>query len=178
MKTYQPTRTHMVIVLWIVVMQAIALISIVAEPNDPTQNNHLVVIDSANSLVMRYAEDVDLAEGLGRYDQVILALEAYYANTGDYPATLEKLVPNYLSQSPAIYFAYGEELRYEPKPLGDSTAPFLLYIYGHYPGGASMHGWFVKYCPAQFDLCNETSDRHFHPSRINQRWIWVSSSAL
>ncbi len=130
MKTYQPTRMHMVIVMWIVVMQAIALISSVAESNKTTSNNDLVVIDPTNSLVMKYTEDVDLAEGLGRYDQVILALEEYYADTGNYPATLEKLVPNYLSQSPTIYFAYGEELRYEPKPLGDSTAPFLLYIYG------------------------------------------------
>lgn len=178
MKAYQPTRTHLAIVVCIVVVQAMLLTSIIFEPKNNTLNNDLVVIDPANTLVMKYAEDLDLAQGLERYDQIILAIEEYRAEKGNYPDTLEKLIPDYLARSPAIYFGYAEELHYDPEPANNSTAPFVFYIYGHYPGRAFMHGWFVKYCPVQFDLCNEVSNRHLHPSRINRRWIWVSSSAL
>jgi hypothetical protein len=178
MKAYQPTRMHLAIVVSVIILQMTAIVYLIYGAKEQPVRNDLVVIDPANTLVMRYAKDVDLAEGLARYDQIIIALEDYHADTGRYPDTLEALVPNYLAQVPAIYFPYGEDLEYDPAPPMGSTAPFLFYVYGHYPGAASMHGWSVKYCPAQFDLCNETSDRHFQPSRINRRWIWVSSSAL
>ena len=178
MKSYQPTRMQMAIAAWIIVMQMIALIDLTTRQKPGSPSSDLVAIDPANQLATRYANDIDLAHGLAQYDQVILALEGYHADMGRYPDTLEALVPTYLAQAPAIYFRYGEDLEYDPAPSMGSTAPFLLYVYGHYPGAASMHGWSVKYCPAQFDLCNETSDRHFQPSRINRRWIWISSSAL
>jgi hypothetical protein len=177
MKNYQPTRMHMVVALWVIVMQMIALVDMTSRSAGQMQSERLVVIDPANQVATRYADDIHLAQGLVRYDQVILALEDYHADMGHYPDTLDTLVPDYLAQAPAIYFPYGEQLEYAAPPIG-STAPFVLYVYGHYPGFASMHGWTVKYCPAQFGLCNETSDRHFHPSRINRRWIWISSSAL
>jgi hypothetical protein len=114
MKNYQPTRMQMAFAVWVIVMQMIALVAMTSRSAGQAQSDTLVVIDPANTVAMRYAQKIDLAEGLARYDQVILALEDYRADTGGYPATLELLVPNYLATSPAIYFSYGEQLKYDP----------------------------------------------------------------
>lgn len=177
-RTYQPSRLHMVVLSTICLMLAIQLWTISRQPTTslaPSQS--LVALNPTNGLVMKYAAQMQLAPALERYDQVILALEQYYRDQQEYPTTLSQLVPTYLAYEPVIYIRYGETLYYAPATNG-SEPTFTFSIYGHYPGWAFLHGWFVKYCPVERQWCGESSDRHITPSRINPRWMWVSSSAL
>jgi hypothetical protein len=142
-----------------------------------TDLQSLVVINNADEFTKQISQAFDLPAVIERYDQVINALEMYHQEQGAYPQTLADLVPSYLPFSPDISIRSGERLKYSPDAKG-GPVPFRFYIYGHYPGKASMHEWFLKYCPAQLDLCNETSDQQTYPLRINKRWIWISSLAL
>lgn len=138
----------------------------------------LVVINQDDPFVVERAKQFDLPQVIQQYDQVINAIERYHQDFGVYPPELSALVPDYLPKAPGIYIRRGERLTYAPEPEQEGAAPFTFYIYGHYPGLDSMHGWELKYCPKELDLCNETNDRHYHPHRINDQWIWVSRSAL
>jgi hypothetical protein len=138
----------------------------------------LVVVNQDDPFVVERAKQFNLPQVIQHYDQVINAIESYCQDYGVYPPELSALVPHYLPTIPGIYIRRGERLTYAPEPEQEGAAPFTFYIYGHYPGLAFMHGWELKYCPKELDLCNETSDRHYHPHRINDRWIWVSRSAL
>jgi hypothetical protein len=138
----------------------------------------LVVINQDDPFVVERARQFDLPQVIQQYDQVINAIESHHQDYGFYPSELSALVPEYLPEVPGIYIRRGERLTYTPGPEREGAAPFTFYIYGHYPGLAFMHGWELKFCPQELDLCNETDDRHYHPHRINDRWIWVSRSAL
>jgi hypothetical protein len=138
----------------------------------------LVVINEDDPFVVERAKQFDLPQVIQQYDQVINAIESYHQDHGAYPPELSALVPDYLPKVPGIYIRRGERLTYAPRPEQEGAAPFTFYIYGHYPGLAFMHGWELKYCPKELDLCNETNDQHYHPHRINDRWIWISRSAL
>ncbi|HEY1014520.1 MAG TPA: hypothetical protein VGE07_17560 [Herpetosiphonaceae bacterium] len=178
LQDYQPTRLQMFLLACVCVILGGELWRISSESASPTASaQSLVALNPDNYIVQRYAEQLELAPALERYDQVLLALDQYFRDRGAYPATLSQLVPEYLAREPTIYIGYGEQLHYAL--AADGPAPgFDFWIYGHYPGAASMHGWFVKYCPIERDLCGEIHNRHSAPSRINPRWIWVSSSAL
>jgi hypothetical protein len=136
------------------------------------------VINQDDPFVVEIANQFRLPQVIQQYDQVINAIESYYHDHGIYPPDLSTLVPEYLPKIPDIYIRRGETLTYASEPEQEGAAPFTFYVSGHYPGLAFMHGWEFKYCPKEFDLCNETNDRHYHPHRINDRWIWISSSAL
>jgi hypothetical protein len=138
----------------------------------------LVVINQDDPFVVERAKQFNLPQVIQQYDQVINAIESYHQDHGVYPPELSALVPDYLPRVPGIYIRRGERLTYAPEPEQEGAAPFTFYIYGHYPGLAFMHGWELEYCPKELDLCNETNDRHYHPHRINDRWIWISRSAL
>lgn len=119
--------------------------------------------------------DAALNYGIARYDVVIDAIEAYHADYHQYPPTLEALVPTYLPDVPRIYMKFGSSLEYSPIPSGPwDHAPFTFELYGTYAG---IHGQTLKYCPIEFEPCYE-SGRKITPKRINERWIWVYSSAL
>jgi len=112
--------------------------------------------------------------GISRYHPVIDAVEEYKNDKGKYPPNLDILVPEYLPETPGIYMKFGEILTYEPNPSAwYDHAPFTFELYGHY---LSMHGQTLKYCP--INTCYFEGDRHYTPVRINDRWIWVYSSAL
>jgi hypothetical protein len=138
----------------------------------------LVVINQDDPFVVERSKQFNLPQVIQQYDQVINAIESYHRDHGVYPPELSDLVPDYLTKAPGIYIRRGERLTYSPELEREGAAPFTFYIYGHYPGLAFMHGWELKYCPKELDLCNETNDRHYHPHRINDRWIWISRSAL
>jgi hypothetical protein len=138
----------------------------------------LVVINQDDPFVPDIAQEFNLSQVILKYDQVINAIEGYHHEKGSYPPNLSALVPDYLPEVPGIYIRGGGSLEYLPEPEWEGASPFTFYISGNYLGLAFMHGWELKYCPSELGLCNETNDRHFHPHRINYRWIWVSSSAL
>jgi hypothetical protein len=138
----------------------------------------LVVINQDDPFVVQRAKQFDLPQAIQQYDQVTNAIERYHQDYGTYPPDLSALVSEYLSTVPRIYIRNGERLAYSPEPLIEGYPPFTFYIYGHYPGLAFMHGWMLYYCPAEFDGCNASGDRHYHPHRVNYRWIWISRSAL
>jgi hypothetical protein len=138
----------------------------------------LVVINYEDRFVADRASQFDLPRVIQQYDQVINELDRYYYAHGAYPDALSTLVPEYLPEMPGIYIRKGERLTYTPVPLAESNPPFTFYIYGHYPGLAFMHGWMLYYCPDVYSGCNAPGDRHFHPHRVNYRWIWISRSAL
>ena len=142
------------------------------------RSESLSVINRDDPFIAGISEDFDLPRVLQQYDQVIFAIDKYHKDYGFYPPELTYLVPDYLSQVPGIYIRRGNRLTYDPNPERLGAAPFTFSISGHYPGLAFIHGWELKYCPIELVLCNETDDRHFHPSRINDRWIWIGSSAL
>jgi len=123
--------------------------------------------DQINDALIKYA--------IARYDPVIDAIEKYHADNGEYPPTLDVLVPKYLPAVPGIYMKFGETMTYESTPSAwFDHAPFTFEMYGHYAG---IHGQMLKYCPATLNPCFE-SDRHIWASRINERWVWIYSSAL
>lgn len=108
------------------------------------------------------------------YDQVTKHVEQYKRDKGEYPTSLSDLVPAYLPAEPTITVKYGESLRYEPTPSAwFDHAPFTFELYGHY----GVHGQTLKFCPIDAEPCYET-DRHFSYRRIDDRWIWLYSSAL
>ena len=146
----------------------------------PTKAESLIVINYDNAFIAERAKEYDLAQIILQYDPVIYAIEKYYKDEGIYPLSLSALVPKYLSKVPSIYIRNGERLVYLTEPLTQhsSVTPFTFYIYGHYSGFASMHGWFLYYCPITFDGCNNKGDRHVSMYRINDRWVWINSSAL
>jgi hypothetical protein len=144
----------------------------------PGSPESLVAVNQDDPFIVERAKEFDLPRVIEKYDQIINAIEYYHQDHGTYPRDLSSLVPQYLSKVPGIYIRNGEKLTYKPAPDRSGGAPFTFYIYGHYPGLAFMHGWELKYCPVELDLCNEIDDRHYHPHRINHRWIWVSRSAL
>jgi hypothetical protein len=142
------------------------------------QPETLIVINRDDPFIAEREKQFKLSQVIPQYDQVILAIWAYYQDNERYPTDLSELVPTYLSKTPGIYIRNGERLTYSPEPLADGDAPFTFYIYGHYPGLAFMHGWMLYYCPERYEGCNSEGDRHFRSRRINQRWIWINRSAL
>ncbi|TEU19423.1 MAG: hypothetical protein E3J21_03735 [Anaerolineales bacterium] len=146
--------------------------------DQPRQPETLVVINQDDPFIAEREEQFNLAQVIQQYDQVILAIEAYQRDNGEFPTDLSQLEPTYLPKEPGIYIRNGERLTYLPEPLADDNAPFTFYIYGHYPGFAFMHGWMLYYCPEHYEGCNSEGDRHFRSFRINQRWIWINRSAL
>jgi len=60
--------------------------------------------------------------------RVAVALERYKAANGQYPTTLDALVPAYLDEVPIDLFAGGKALTYKLAP--DEETAFLLYSYG------------------------------------------------
>lgn len=119
--------------------------------------------------------DATLNYGIARYDVVIDAIEAYHADYHRYPPSLETLVPTYLPEVPGIYMKFGSSLEYSLVPSGPwDHAPFTFELYGTCAG---VHGQTLKYCPIEFEPCYE-GGRKITPKRINERWIWVYSSAL
>ena len=149
-------------------------------PSPNTTPESLIVIDHDNDFIAKRAKEFDLSTVILHYEPVITAIEMYYKDQGSYPSDLEVLVPKYLSKVPGIYIDNGEKLTYKPEPMTDraTVTPFTFNIYGHYSGLASMHGWFLYYCPIEYESCNDPGDRHISQFRINDRWVWINSSAL
>lgn len=126
-----------------------------------------------------YKEEIDRAgvnQAVERYEPVIEAIEAYRVENGYYPETIQKLVPVYLTKIPGIYMKYGMDLTYQPKTTDRlDHAPFVFELYGGYAG---VHGQTLKYCPASIEPCYEGVEGLYTVERINERWIWVYSSAF
>lgn len=137
-----------------------------------------VDINQDDEMVIKLVRRYNLEGAIVQYDLVINAIERYHIEHGAYPPNLAALVPEYLPKVPGIYVKAGETLNYSAAPEHVGGAPFTFYIYGHHTGLQFMHGWELKYCPADLDFCGEANDRHYHPHRINDRWIWINSSAL
>jgi hypothetical protein len=138
----------------------------------------LVAINRDDPFILERVDQFDLPRVIEQYDQVINAIDSYYQVNGTHPSDLSALVPQYLPRIPFVYIRNGEKLVYSPDAERPGRAPFTFYIYGHYPGLAFMHGWELRYYPVELDYCNEPNDRHYHPYRVNHRWIWISRSAL
>lgn len=146
-----------------------------------TSNKNLLILSLIvlviPALLWVFSSQIDkyfLDYGISRYDVVIDEIEKYKKDKGVYPPNLAALVPEYIPKRPGIYMKFGEELTYEPKPYAwYDHSPFTFELYGHY---LSMHGQTLKYCP--INTCYFEGDRHYAPVRINDRWIWVYSSAL
>lgn len=120
-------------------------------------------------------DQANLSYGIARYDVVIDAIERYLDDHGRYPPTLDDLVPGYLATVPGIYMKFGQTLEYEPNPPAwYDHAPFAFELGGSHMG---IHGQTLKYCPVEFEPCYE-DDRKHTSRRIDDRWIWVYSSAL
>jgi hypothetical protein len=143
----------------------------------------LVLTNGDDPFIAERVEQFALPTVLQQYDQVIWAIEQYQRDHDAYPSSLADLVPAYLAREPGIYIRNGEELAYSPQTktwgLGEPDgAPFTFYIYGHYPFPANIHGWFLYFCPNEIDGCNRQGDRHRSWYRVNNRWVWINSSAL
>ena len=140
----------------------------------------LIVINYDDAFIAKRADEFDLPLVILQYEPVIIAIEKYYQDHGNYPSDLTILVPQYLPKIPGIYIANGERLTYKPEPLTEHAivTSFTFHIYGHYSGLASMHGWLLYYCPIEFEGCNDPGDRHFRQFRVNDRWVWINRSAL
>jgi hypothetical protein len=115
-----------------------------------------------------------LRRAIKQYNVVIQALKQYHDEQGHYPADLTSLRPGYLDSMSDIYNSLGEVLEYDPTPSFGS--PFTFFVYGHHPGLNFLHGWELRYCP--ISVCSYPVDRHYHPHRIDDWWIWVNRSAL
>jgi hypothetical protein len=116
-----------------------------------------------------------LGEKLDTYAlPIIQAIEQYKNDKGSYPENLTVLVPAYLEQEP--YAAFGEKLKYSPKPPQQFHSPFYFAFYGHYPFPAFMHGRTYMYCPEP--ACDISRFIGAGVYRINQNWIYLHSSAL
>jgi hypothetical protein len=137
-----------------------------------------VEVNIGNSFIKERENEFHLSRVLPKYDEVISAIEQYYKDRGTYPEKLSDLVPQYLSQEPGIYIRSGEYLNYEPETRRENTPPFTFSVRGHYPFPAFMHGWELTYCPSTFSGCAEGGDRHIYAFRVNDRWLWIHSSAL
>jgi hypothetical protein len=135
----------------------------------------LLILSSLPWIYTDEINDAMLAYSLTRYDPIIDAIESYKDEQGQYPSSLELLVPQYLSAVPGIYMKYGERLIYEaPQSTMHDYTPFDFELYGHYAG---LHGQSLKYCPIEINPCMGT-DEHIHYRRLDPHWIWVIYSAL
>lgn len=137
-----------------------------------------VDVNGQDEVVVEMVRRYRLERAIAKYDLVIDAIERYHVERGDYPPDLHTLVPEYLPRVPGIYVRAGETLVYFPVPERVGGAPFTFYVYGHHTGLQFIHGWELKYCPAELGFCGEVNDRHYHSHRINDRWIWINRSAL
>jgi len=181
-------RRLLLIVFVLCVTQVISICVIAVLWMRPNQKpESLVVINSSDPFIAQRATEFDLPQVIPQYDQVISAIESFHQNNGYYPRDLKTLTPDYLSKVPGIYIRNGETLIYTlestdmmPSIMSnqENGTPFTFLIYGHYPGFASMHGWYLYYCPEVYESCNNPGDRHQSSFRINDRWIWINSSAL
>ena len=126
-----------------------------------------------------YKEEIKEAgvnQAIERYEPVIEAIESYRVEKGYYPETIQKLIPRYLPNMPGIYMKYGIALTYQPEATDRlDHAPFVFELYGGYAG---VHGQTLKYCPASIEPCYEGVEGLYTVKRINERWIWVYSSAF
>lgn len=138
----------------------------------------LIAINTDDEMVVDMVQRYDVKRAIAQYELTICAIERYHSEQGMYPPDLEALVPTYLPAVPGIYIRAGETLVYSPIPKMEAGAPFAFYVYGHHTGFQFMHGWELMYCPAELDLCGEPNNRHYHPHRINERWLWINRSAL
>jgi hypothetical protein len=118
--------------------------------------------DAIDDILIRYA--------ITRYDVAIDAIELYHEEHGEYPPSLDMLVPDYLPTVPGIYMKYGEILKYDPNSEWGyvGSGPFTFELYGHY---LSLHGQTLKYCPVEDNSCSGFN-------RIDDRWVWAYASAL
>ena len=138
-----------------------------------------LIIFGVTLLPWWYKEEIKRAgvnQAIERYEPVVEAVESYKAEKGHYPETIQKLVPEYLTDMPGIYMKYGIDLAYQPEPTDRlDHAPFVFELYGGY---TSVHGQTLKYCPASIEPCYEGVEGLYTVERINERWIWVYSSAF
>ena len=116
-------------------------------------------------------DDALIGYAISRYNVAIDAIEQYYEDHSEYPATLETLVPDYLPKTPGIYMKYGEILKYDPNSERGyvGRGPFTFELYGHDMSG--WHGQTLKYCPVEDNSCSGFD-------RIDERWVWAYASAL
>ena len=138
----------------------------------------LASINQNDDMVVEMTLQYDLPEAIIAYDPIIEAIERYHLENGAYPDSLGALVPGYLAAPPGIYIPAGERLEYHANSTAEGQPPFTFLVYGHHTGLAFLHGWEFRYCPEEFGFCGMPDDRHYHPHRVNQRWIWVNRSAL
>lgn len=115
-------------------------------------------------------EDSLIHYAIKRYEPAIEAIEQYRKDHGQYPSNLKNLVPDYLPSEPRIYMKFGELLKYDPDSATGYVGygPFTFELFGTSNG---VHGQTLKYCP----IVDKSCDRF---RRIDNRWVWIYSSAL
>ncbi len=157
---------------WLLIIVTIVIVCSIPLATSLVDKNFHANID--DYFVLKIKSDFELASVLPEYDKVIYAIEEYHQDFGQYPASLSDLIPNYLPEIPPIYIRNGERLTYKLEPLYENTPPFTFTIYGHYPGLAFMHGWYLFYCPITYTGCFSEGNSY----RLNEHWIWIHSPAL
>jgi hypothetical protein len=91
----------------------------------PDATNHFLFGELNDQVFVHYLQRLALTETARRLCVVAIALKRYHLQHGTYPATLNDLVPAFLSTVPAD-FMDDKPLRYKLRPDGD----FLLYSVG------------------------------------------------
>ena len=169
------------ILIFIVLSSTLVKVLIDDAKNHRTRSRNFLysglLILSVPVLLWALGEKIDQAllnYGLSRYDVVIGSIESYKNEHGEYPSNLEILETNYLSENQGIYFKFGRELAYEPKPpIFFEYVPFTFEIQGQHHG---FSGQSLMYCPIK--TCSIRSGEDFSAIRINDRWVWVYLSPL
>ena len=118
--------------------------------------------DKIDDILVRYA--------ISRYNVAIDGIEKYREDHGEYPASLNVLIPDYLSSVPGIYMKYGEVLKYDANSSWGYVGygPFTFELFGSH---RILHGQTLKYCPVEDSSCEGFR-------RIDERWVWAYSSAF
>lgn len=100
---------------------------------------------------------------------VIDKINLYKSEHGEYPETIEALIPTYIKKIPSEYL--GGRVIYQTDPY--YGVPFYFAFRGNYSGRYFLHGWAIIYCPVS--MCEISGP----PSRrIDDNWIFVHSSAF
>ena len=123
--------------------------------------------------IERIEEEFNISEEIKEYEPIIDSIESYHQDSGNYPANLSDLIPDYLDEIPSINIRSVNRLLYQPEPMWEDSPLFTFKISGNYPGFIrGLHGWALYYCPSYFSGCNIGGDSY----RIDDNWLWIHSS--
>lgn len=106
--------------------------------------------------------------GLNRYDAIINVLENYKNLAGDYPESIEQLIPEFLPDEPKVFFKFAHSVSYSYDPESIFSSPFDFSINGN----LGISGRDIKYCPESNEKCRSLSEKNpTQIQRINHNWV-------